>query len=153
MVFAVGIFQFIFMFLAFWVYRRHRMLPQSVAERQLWAVWLGYICSCILTSVLVKTQFGLDSAYHMTEYPYLAVMAGMAFFVLGSSYWGGCYGIALAFFVLSGVMVLDMRWAVLEYGVFWGIVLTLIGFRLRQLGGESEQGAGAASTRSTRSLS
>src|SRR5262249_33087593 len=49
--------QFLLMLVVFWVYRRRRMLPQTVAERQLWAVWLGYILSCVLLAVIVKLQF------------------------------------------------------------------------------------------------
>jgi tRNA A-37 threonylcarbamoyl transferase component Bud32 len=131
--------QFLLMLVAFWVYRRRRMLPQTVAERQLWAVWLGYILSCVLLAVIVKLQFGVERLYDRIEYPYLTIMAGMAFFFLGSSYWGGCYAIALAYFVLAALMLLDMRWAVLEYGTLWGAVLALIGWHLRRLGREGEQ--------------
>jgi hypothetical protein len=73
------------------------------------------------------------------EYPLFAITAGMAFFVLGSSYWGRCYVIALAFFALSGVMLLRLEWATLEYGVSWALVLVAVGRRLSRLGREHAQ--------------
>ncbi len=86
---------------------------------------------------LVKLQFGLERLYERTEYPYLAVLGGMLFFSLGSSYWGGCYAIAVAYFGLSGLMLLDVRWSILEYGAMWGAVLALMGWHLRRLGREA----------------
>jgi serine/threonine-protein kinase len=136
--------QFALMLVAFWAYRRHRLLPQTVAERQLWAACIGYVVSCVVLAVLIKLQFGVERLYERTEYPYLAVLGGMLFFSLGSSYWGGCYAIALAYFVLGGVMLLDVRWSVLEYGSLWGAVLALMGWRLRRLGREGEQTGTAA---------
>src|SRR5262249_34330405 len=124
------------MLVAFWGYRGRLILPAAQAQRQMWAVWLGYILSCVLLAVIVKLQFGVERLYDRIEYPYLTIMAGMAFFFLGSSYWGGCYAIALAYFVLAALMLLDIRWSVLEYGALWGAVLALIGWHLRRLGRE-----------------
>jgi serine/threonine protein kinase len=133
--------QFILMLVVFWWYRRRQLLPQTVAERQLWSVWLGYIVACILMGIILKKQFGFERLRDMVEYPHFTIMAGMAFFVLGSSYWGGCYAIGLAYFILAGLMLLEPRWSVLEYGSLWGLVLALIGWHLRRLGREGEQHA------------
>ncbi len=60
----------------------------------------------------------------------------MAFFVLGSSYWGWLYALGAAFFALALVMVADLRWAVLEFGGMWTVALCLVGLRPRRLGQE-----------------
>jgi hypothetical protein len=62
----------------------------------------------------------------------------MAFFALGSNFWGKLYAVGAAFFVLALVMVLDLRWATLEFGGLWGLTLGLIGLRLRWLGQQKE---------------
>jgi serine/threonine protein kinase len=140
--FGVGVsqlLQFVLMGVVFWSYRRRRLMPQTVAERQLWAVWLGYIIASLLIGFILKWQFGYDQVRKMIEYPLLTVIAGMAFFVLGSSYWGGCYAIAVVYFVAGCLMLLTPGWAALEYGALWGVVLALIGWRLRRLGREEPQ--------------
>jgi hypothetical protein len=53
---------------------------------------------------------------------------------MGGNYWGRCYAIGLAFFVIGMVMPLDMQWAPLEFGVLWSTVLVVVGLRLRTLG-------------------
>jgi hypothetical protein len=61
------------------------------------------------------------------------VLSGLAFFVMGSTYWGGCYVIGLAFFILAALMPLNMNLAPLEFALFWSVTLSLVGVRLRRL--------------------
>ena len=119
-----------------WLSAASQLMPQTVAERQLWAVWLGYIVACIFMGSILKQQLGFERLHDMVEYPHFTIMAGMAFFILGSSYWGGCYAIGVTYFLLAGLMLLEPRWSVLEYGAIWGLVLALIGWHLRRLGRE-----------------
>ena len=72
----------------------------------------------------------------MAEYPFFAITAGMAFFFLGSSYWGWCYAFGLAFFALSALMLINTEWAVLEFGALWAVCLVIMGARLRGLAKE-----------------
>ena len=69
----------------------------------------------------------------LTMYPLIAAVTGMPFFILGSCYWGSCYAFAAAFFGLSLLMPFDLRWAPIEFGVLWAVVLGIIGFRMRRL--------------------
>ncbi len=138
-VWAVGasqIVQFGLMGAAFWRYRKQGVLPTNTAERQMWSVWVGYIASCFLIAFAGWCMFSEAQIYAGVEYPLFAITAGMAFFVLGSSYWGRCYAIALAFFALSGVMLLRLEWATLEFGGLWAVVLVVIGRHLSRLGRE-----------------
>src|SRR5262249_22146872 len=98
----VGTVQFVLLGLAF---RRHRpgtLLPTTAAERQLWSIWIGYFLA-FGTVALISWQLpgagaGADRPLPSlwSLYPYSAVLAGLAFFVMGSAYWGGCYLIGLA---------------------------------------------------------
>src|SRR5262245_9027668 len=128
--------QFGSLLLVFWCYRPKGLLPTSTAERQLWAVWIGYVVACVLTSGICWAEFGRAGMFTGVVYPFYAVLPGLAFFVLGSSYWGRLYAVAVAFFVLPGVMLLDLHWASLEFGAVWTAVLLLIGRRLEALSGD-----------------
>jgi hypothetical protein len=125
--------QFVLMGIVFWRYRPQGMMPSTTAERQLWSVWIGYIVASVMISLLTKALFGVEQLYLQIDYPYFAVTAGLAFFTLGGSYWGWCYVFSLAFFVAAWVMLLDLRWAVLEFGGLWGVVLLTLGRHLRRL--------------------
>jgi hypothetical protein len=128
--------QFTLMGIVFWRYRQQGMLPANTAERHMWSVWLGYLTASILIAVICAVQFGADKLYESVLYPFYAAVTGLAFFALGSNYWGGCYVIGVAFFALPALMFLDMRWAVLEFGGLWTIALVTLGRRLRRLGQE-----------------
>jgi hypothetical protein len=133
---ACKVVQFGLMGLVLWWNRRGGLAPHTTAERQLWAVWIGYVAACALLALVNHQLRGFEDAYAFTLYPYWAVTTGLCFFVLGSSYWGRCYVFAAGFFALAGVMLLDMRWSALEFGGLWTVVLVALGRRLRRLGRE-----------------
>jgi serine/threonine protein kinase len=126
--------QFSLMGALFWRHRQHSLLPTSAAERQLWAIWIGYLVACMVVGAVKIQMLKLGLAPdELTMYPVWATLTGMAFFIMGSNYWGRCYAIGVGFFILSAVMPLALRWAALEFGVAWCISLTLIGLHLRRL--------------------
>jgi hypothetical protein len=116
----------------------------------LWSVLLGYILACFLASGITRRLVGMEAMYRGDYYPIYALFTGMAFFVLGSSYWGWLYAFGAAFFALSLVMIADLRWAVLEFGALWTATLLLIGLRLRRLGREREQSSPATGSSTLR---
>ena len=122
-----------------WRCRPSGLLPTSVAERLMWSVWVGYVASCFVLAVAYRLATGLEIQTELLLYPLLAALTGMAFFVLGSSYWGGCYLIALAFYALALLMNVDARWSPTEFGVLWAVALVVIGLRLRRLAQASRQ--------------
>jgi hypothetical protein len=130
--------QFFLIGFVLWLYRPRGkgLLPTSTPERLLWAVWLGYIFTSLLVSAVSWKLMGMEKLYGGYIYPYYAVVTGMAFFVLGSSYWGRCYAIAVAFWALAWVMLYGLRWATLEFGGLWTLALVMIGRRLEVLGRE-----------------
>ena len=128
--------QFLLMIAVMWRYRPKGLMPTSTAERQLWSVWISYVIACGVTGRLMRTMFGDEAIYAGQAYPMFCVLAGMAFFVLGSSYWGMCYAMSAAFFLLAFGLLLDTAWAPIVYGMLWAAVLLAIGLRLRRLGQE-----------------
>src|SRR5207302_5804056 len=128
--------QFALMGLVLWRYRRWRLAARTAAERQLWSVWVGYVLACTLLAVVNHQLRGYEDAYRFALYPYWAIVTGLCFFVLGGNYWGRCYVFAAAFFASAWVMLLDPRWAALEFGGLWTLTLLLLGRRLSSLGRE-----------------
>jgi serine/threonine-protein kinase len=126
--------------LVFWRHRRQGMMPTTMAERQMWALWLGFLLACLLTGCANHLLSPPDRPYDpLPMYPHLCILSGLAFFVLGSSYWGGNYLIALAFFVAGLLMPLNLEMSALVFGLLWTGALVIMGLRLRCL---SEQHVG-----------
>ncbi|MCI0642635.1 MAG: hypothetical protein L0Y70_26445 [Gemmataceae bacterium] len=136
--------QFALLGLLFWYNRGSRLLPTSSAERELWTIWIGYFFSNLLIVFVVRLIRGFDfmeptglAPRHFEEtltYPFLAIATGLAFFIMGSNYWGRCYAIGLAFFVIAAVMPYQMELAPLEFGAIWCAALIMLGLRLRRVG-------------------
>jgi serine/threonine protein kinase len=133
--------------MALWFCRRRDARPATAAERQAWSIWAGYfaatVASGLISRVLIKSGVlaagpaavvGWEEVVH---YPVAAILSGLAFFVMGPSYWGRYYAIGLAFFVLSFLMLPRLEWSPLEYGVLWALCLAAIARHLRRLGAEA----------------
>lgn len=120
--------------LVLWNYRETWSVSTGSAERQMLSLWLGFLISCHLVLavayLLSTSQRPLDE---LRIYPYLAVISGLTYFVLGSNYWGKCYAFAMGFFVLALLMPLKLLWGPLEFGILWALCLVLIARRLRSL--------------------
>ncbi|HLJ93916.1 MAG TPA: serine/threonine-protein kinase [Gemmataceae bacterium] len=116
-------------------YRGWRWRPQGAAERQLWAVWGGYLLACFALGLSGRVAYGFyDAGVELKFYQGLAVLGGLAFIALAVNFWGYCALIGLTFLGLAFVMAADLQWAPLEFGATWAVVLILLGVRLRQLG-------------------
>ena len=125
-------------------FRPRTLMPGKTAERQLWSIWLGFIAAYAANSLachaLVSGAWisqGTSGASHwsvLLTYPFSSILTGMAFFIMGSSYWGRCYSFGLSFFCLAVLMPLKLEWAPLEYGLLCCIVLVAFGIHLRRMG-------------------
>jgi serine/threonine protein kinase len=136
--------QFVLLGAVFWYNRGARMLPTSAAERELWTIWIGYFLaygSSLITAHTLSLggviQPGLYApANHYEEllvYPFSSVLSGLAFFSMGSNYWGRCYAIGVGFFIIAMLMPLHPEWSPLEFGVLWTVALASLGQHLRRL--------------------
>jgi Protein kinase domain len=119
--------------LIYWRYRPSGVLPARGVERLLWSTWVGYIASGFILAIAYRLAAGWTTAIELKLYPLMAALTGMAFVVLGSSYWGLCYAFGLAFYGLALLMHIDLRWSPIEFGFAWSAVLIIIGNRLRNL--------------------
>jgi len=128
----------------FWYHRGSRLLPTTAAERELWTIWIGYLLAYPV--VIVTARFLDDyldvvpgvspTLEEMLPYPFLAVISGLAFFTMGSNYWGRCYALGLGFILLAPIMTFHMDWAPLEFGLAWAGALVILGRHLQRLGQE-----------------
>ncbi len=136
----------------FWHNRRNRLLPTSAPERELWSIWIGYVVAyginVLVLQVLVARGLigpGPESPPRWDDlvmYPLSAVLAGLAFFVMGSNYWGRCYALGLLFFGLAFAVTFWLPLAPLLLGALWGVTLLALGLRLRRLSGKGGAGRG-----------
>lgn len=109
----------------------------STAERLMWSVWIGYLVAVFASAGAHWINAGgWRPETELQLYCPTAALTGLAFFSLGSRYWGWCYAMGLVFCGLAPVMALALRWAPLEYGLVWGVCLVIIGVRLQRLGSE-----------------
>jgi tRNA A-37 threonylcarbamoyl transferase component Bud32 len=119
--------------LLLWYFRPTGLMPQSPAERLMWAIWIGYATCNQAIAISYRMRIGWETANEGELYPLFAAVTGGTFIVLGSSYWGGCYLLALLFFAGSFLMNVDLRCAPMEFGGLWAIALVVIGLRLRRM--------------------
>jgi hypothetical protein len=100
----------------------------------MWSVWIGYVLTLYVVGFAHWILAGgWVAGQEFKLYPPMAAVTGLAFFILGCSYWGWCYAFGLAFHALALLMTLDLRWSPLEFGAFWAVALVIIGMRLRRL--------------------
>jgi hypothetical protein len=140
--------QFIAMGLAFWYNRGHRLLPTSAAERELWTIWVGYfvtvmvnwaVCWLLRDQGVIRAGPGAPPRWdEYLLYPFITMLSGLAFFTMGSNYWGRCYAVGTAFFVLAVLMPLRLDYAPLAFGILWSLTLTALGLHLRKLGNKQK---------------
>jgi serine/threonine protein kinase len=141
--------EFILIGAVFWRHRQHNLWPTSIAERQLWTIWIGYLAATLVIFWVNHLLFsqgiltgGSEAPQHWLElctYPAAAVLSGIGFFVMGSSFWGRCYALGVGFFALAVAMTFRLDWAPFEFGVAWGTTLGVIGWRLRSLSQPAER--------------
>jgi hypothetical protein len=118
--------------------RNGRLLPATAGERFLWSLWGGYLVACLATGLAHRLEFGWDYYVEVRLYQSFAVLTGLAFFALGSSFWGWCYAFGTAFLGLACLMAADLRFAPLMFGALWAAVLAAISAHLRKLAAGQE---------------
>jgi hypothetical protein len=142
--------QFVLMGLIFWRNRSRQLLPASTAERQLWSIWIGFFIGCVAV-IFIGRQFVPDGDVYKTRlYVLWSLLAGLAFFVMGGSYWGRCYAFGLAFFGLAVVLpALAPALTPLGFGGLWAVSLVSMGLHLRRLAADAEAEAVPPDSRPT----
>jgi serine/threonine protein kinase len=120
-----------------WARREDWYPPRGPAARQLWALWLGYLAGTSALVIIDWLQTPRGAAYYgLGAYPSMAVLASLAFMMLGASYWGYCYLIGGLFLALAVAMTFWPLVGPLAFGVCWGASLLLLSRRLAWLAGK-----------------
>jgi serine/threonine-protein kinase len=138
--------QFMLLACLFWYNRRSQLLPTSAAERELWTIWIGYFTSYFLliltTRLLVHFEmihvntnwFAHRYFRELLPYPFIAMISGLAFFIMGSNYWGRCYAIGIGFLLLAPIIAMELSLGPLLFGALWSATLALLGLHLGKQG-------------------
>jgi serine/threonine protein kinase len=154
--------QFVVLGVLFWLHRRSQLLPTGAAERELWTIWIGYftvhfvmvfVTRTLANSGIIQANPDWNGRAYLLDllpYPFLSLVGGLAFFIMGANYWGRCYAIGVAFFVIAGLMPLELTLAPLLFGVLWTIVLVMLGLHLRKQGRVAENKRPPATVPSSR---
>ncbi len=138
-VWAVRSVQFALMALIFWLNRSHQVMPASTAERQLWAIWLGYLVASFAVVFALGPFIPADDTHRHFLYIPWSLLSGLAFFVMGGSYWGRCYPLGGAFLLLAALLPGRLDWGPLGFGTLWTAAMLSMGLHLRRLAAESEE--------------
>jgi hypothetical protein len=146
--------QFVLIGALFWYNRGTRVLPTSAPERELWSIWIGYLVAYAVSHVVGHTLIargliapGPEAPAAWADlilYPVSATLSGLAFFVMGSNYWGRCYAVGVLFFGLAFAITFALPLAPLAFGLLWSATLLALGLHLRRLG---SRGAGGPQER------
>jgi hypothetical protein len=133
--------QFALMGLVFYLYRPRRLLPTNTAERQLWAAVIAYVLASVFVVAVYRELANPEPPLgELTLFPSWSILAGMLFYILGSSYWGRCYAFAALFFLVGVLLPLELHAGPLVFGGLWTVALVAIGWHLRHLAARGEQG-------------
>lgn len=138
---AIHLAMFITLLGLFWWNRPEGVMPRTTAERQLWCVLGGFVTACVLMGLTDRLMASPGRPHEpLRMYPPFAVLSGLTFLVLGSSYWGMCYLFAAGFCILALVLPLYLELGPAGFGLMWTVALLTIGLRLRRLGARAASG-------------
>jgi serine/threonine-protein kinase len=120
----------------FAVFRANRAsrLPGRQPRRLLWSIWVGHLLAYLAVTVACRVTAGPDYARaFLLAYQDNAALTGLAFFVMGSTYWTRYYAFGLAWFALAALMPLEPAYGPLGAAVLHAVCIVLIGLHLRRL--------------------
>jgi serine/threonine-protein kinase len=133
--------QFLLMGLVLWCSRTPQMLSLNAAKKHLISIWIGFLVACGLVAFVSHLLVGTERMYDFFLYPYWAILSGLAFIAMGSSYWGWFYAFGSAFFVLAALLPFFPIAGPLSFGALWAASLAIIGLRLLARAKTAEPGA------------
>ncbi len=117
-----------------WHLRHQWYPPRGAPARQLWSLGLGYMAGSVVLLIVTYLLAPVGVAFDDSRvYPPMAVLTGLLFIMLGSSYWGYCYVIGAAFLTLAIVIAIFLDFGPLLFGIAWATSLAALGVRLRRL--------------------
>jgi serine/threonine-protein kinase len=116
-----------------WWWHRGSQQASGPAERLLWSILFGNLLAMSLMAVV---SWPASSAEALALYPRWAILSGLMFFLMGGTYWGGCYLVGLSFFAGAVLMSLCPEAGPLGLGSLFTVTAIILGVRLRRMGRE-----------------
>ena len=114
------------------VFRRGRLDLRNKAEKHLVAVWGGFFAAHLMLNAS-HTEAVWDVATEVSVYQTSAALAALAFFAVGTQYWGGFHVVACGFLALIPLLQYADRFCASAYGCLWAFTLLSTGIHLRRL--------------------
>jgi glucan phosphoethanolaminetransferase (alkaline phosphatase superfamily) len=103
-------------------------------QRLLWSIWVGHLFASVAVFLGYRLTSGADYVHgFLLAYPAYAALTGLAFFVMGSTYWSREYTFGLAWVALATLMPLFPPYAPLAHAVLSAVCDVWIGLHLRRL--------------------
>jgi hypothetical protein len=93
--------------LLFAAFRANRAAPPAgrQPQRLLWSIWVGHLFAGVAVFLGCRLTSGADYVHgFLLAYPGYAALTGLAFFVMGSTYWSREYAFGLAWLALATLM-------------------------------------------------
>jgi serine/threonine-protein kinase len=122
--------------LLFAAFRANRAAPPAgrQPQRLLWSIWVGHLFAGVAVFLGCRLTSGADYVHgFLLAYPGYAALTGLAFFVMGSTYWSREYAFGLAWVALAALMPLFLPYAPLAHAGLSAVCDVLIGLYLRRL--------------------
>jgi glucan phosphoethanolaminetransferase (alkaline phosphatase superfamily) len=113
---------------------RAEQLAARQPQRLLWSIWVGHLFAAVAVFLGCRLTAGADYVHgFLLAYPGYAALTGLAFFVMGSTYWSREYAFGLAWVALAALMPLFPPYAPLATAVLSAVCDLWIGLYLRRL--------------------
>lgn len=119
-------------FLVVYRARGGAMFPQSVAERPIWSIWLGYLATLGVMNLLLW-QGAID---RWMLFALASALSGFGFLAMAGHVWGGSALIGAGFLAVAFLIAAVPSLAPLLLGLAWLVGLYVLGrhYRGRRLG-------------------
>ncbi|TWU47487.1 Serine/threonine-protein kinase PknL [Rubripirellula tenax] len=102
--------------------------PRTVAERPVYSIWLGYLATLAVVSILMM----IGEVEPSRLIPIAAALSGFGFIAMSGHIWGGAAILGIAFEVTSLVTAIVPAYAPLLFGATWLVSLTVLADHYRR---------------------
>jgi serine/threonine-protein kinase len=103
--------------------------PRSIAERPVWSIWLGYLCSLAVVNLLLLTD---DEGRTDLFFPLASALSGFAFVAMAGHIWGGSALAGIAFFLIAPLTLQIGHFAPLLFGTMYLVSILAISQHYRR---------------------
>jgi serine/threonine protein kinase len=103
----------------FRIFRQHRYpwngMITWIPDRLLWSIWIGHFLTDLTMCVAIRLSGRTLAETVEINFIIKAALTGMAFFIMGSDYWGRYYLYGLAWWAAAALIVFVPAWGALVF--------------------------------------